>query len=52
VIAGLLPASSSESSSALPGITLAAGVAVVLLGLVAFVKSGRNILGRGTSLGR
>jgi len=43
---GLL-AASSDSSSRLPGLTLAAGLAVVLLGLGAFVKSGRNMLGRG-----
>ncbi len=42
---GLLPAS-SESASVLPGLTLVAGLALVLLGLVAFLKSGRNIIGR------
>jgi len=42
---GLLPAS-SESASILPGLTLVAGLALVLLGLVAFLKSGRNIIGR------
>ena len=38
---GLLPAS-SESTSILPGLTLVAGLALVLLGLVAFLKSVRG----------
>ena len=45
---GLLPAS-AESTSILPGLTLVAGLALVLLGLVAFLKSGRNIVSRGFS---
>jgi hypothetical protein len=45
---GLLPAS-SQSTSILPGLTLVAGLALVLLGLVAFLKSGRSILGRSFS---
>ena len=42
---GLVPAS-AESTSVLPGLTLVAGLALVLLGLVAFLKS---ILGRSFS---
>jgi hypothetical protein len=45
---GLLPAS-SHSTSILPGLSLVAGLALVLLGLVAFLKSGRSILGRSFS---
>jgi hypothetical protein len=45
---GLLPASASDSSS-LPGLAMAAGLALVLLALGAFIKTGRNVLGRGTT---
>lgn len=41
-VGGLLPASSS-SSSVLPGLTLGAGLALVLLSLGAFLKSSRNV---------
>lgn len=44
-LGSLVPAS-SESSNVLPGLTLAVGLALVLLSLGAFVKSGRNMLGR------
>jgi hypothetical protein len=43
-VGGLIPASSG-SSSVLPGLTLAAGVALVLLSLGAFLKSGRKVFG-------
>jgi hypothetical protein len=46
---GLLPASATDSSSSLPGLALAAGLAMVLLALGAFIKTGRNMLGRGTT---
>lgn len=39
------PETKKDISDALPGITLAVGVAMVLLSLGAFVKSGRNIVG-------
>ena len=45
-LGSLVPAS-SESSNVLPGVTMAVGLALVLLSLGAFVKSGRNMLGRG-----
>ena len=45
-LGSLVPAS-SESSNVLPGLTMAVGLALVLLSLGAFVKSGRNMLGRG-----
>jgi hypothetical protein len=41
-VGGLLPASSS-SNSILPGLTLGAGLALVLLSLGAFIKSSRNV---------
>jgi hypothetical protein len=44
-LGSLVPAS-SESSNVLPGLTMAVGLALVLLSLGAFVKSGRNMLGR------
>lgn len=47
-VGGLLPAS-AESNSLLPGLTLAAGLALVLLSMGAFLKSGRKLLG-GSSL--
>ena len=51
VDAGLISAAAPGSSSTLPGLTLVAAAALVLLGLGAFVKSGRNILGRNTLAG-
>ncbi|MBW3616064.1 MAG: hypothetical protein KY439_12275 [Actinobacteria bacterium] len=41
----LLPAASGERPSLVPGLTLAAGLALVLLSLGAFWKSGRPLLG-------
>lgn len=46
----LLPAASGEQPSLVPGLTLVAGLALVLLSLGAFWKSGRPVLGgRGLS---
>lgn len=45
VNAGLLSATSDSSSNVLPGLTLAVGLALVVLSLGAFLKSGRNLFG-------
>lgn len=42
---GLQPASSGSTNSLMPGLTLAVGLALVLLSLGAFLKSGRNMFG-------
>ena len=49
-VGGLLPASSS-TSSILPGLTLGAGLALVLLSLAAFIKSSRNVRSDGPLAG-
>lgn len=45
VSAGLTTSAAGESASVLPTLTLSLGAAVVLLSLLAFLKSGRTILG-------
>lgn len=43
---GLLPAVAGHASTVVPTMTLAFGLGIVLLSLLAFVKSGRNLVGR------